>query len=250
MNEIIRTVKEVTLEGYEFRLNTYYSEFHSSPREDENFGKLVCHSRNYTLSDVEIRCQSEIWREMLRDIDPKHRGAMLAGELCSDFDDSPENRNAILLRMKKHFLILPVYMYEHSGMCLSTSPFSCRWDSGQIGFIYISREKVRENYGVKAITPKLRNQVLEILSKEVEIFSQYINNEAYGYSTELKQDGDWEHEESCGGYYSEEDAEEEGLSDFDYHCKDIVKREKARAEQAMMPKITDVSPHGDSANLY
>jgi len=249
--EIIKVVKELTLDGYEFRLTTNYDEFSWSPREgDCNFGKLVCHTRNYDLSDVEINSGSDVWREMLRDIDPKHRGAMLDGELCSDFDDSKENRNAILIRMNKHFLILPVYMYDHGGIDLSTSGFSCRWDSRQIGFIYISRKAVRENYGVRAINAQLRDKVLGFLTQEVKTYSQYINNEAYAWTMEAKVTGEWEHEDSSGSHYSEAEAEEDGLSSFDYQCKAFVKRAKADAEQAMMPIITDVSPHGDPANLY
>ncbi len=34
--------------------------------------------------------------------------------------------------------ITPVYMYDHSGLVLSTSPFSCPWDNGQVGFMWIT----------------------------------------------------------------------------------------------------------------
>ena len=40
-------------------------------------------------------------------------------------------------RRYKPRYITPVYMYDHSGLVLSTSPFSCPWDSGQVGFMWI-----------------------------------------------------------------------------------------------------------------
>src|SRR5690554_2094392 len=29
---------------------------------------------------------------------------------------------------KYGYVLLPVYMYEHGGITISTTPFSCRWD--------------------------------------------------------------------------------------------------------------------------
>ena len=47
---------------------------------------------------------------------------------------------------RKH-LILPVYMYEHSGIALSTGSFSDNWDSGQVGWIYTSHKNIIKEYG-------------------------------------------------------------------------------------------------------
>jgi hypothetical protein len=40
--------------------------------------------------------------------------------------------------------ILPLYMYEHSGVDLSTSDFGDRWDSGCIGFVFMTTEQGKE----------------------------------------------------------------------------------------------------------
>jgi hypothetical protein len=40
--------------------------------------------------------------------------------------------------------IKDLYLYDHSGITISTSPFSCGWDSGQVGFIYLTRQKCEE----------------------------------------------------------------------------------------------------------
>ena len=40
--------------------------------------------------------------------------------------------------------ILPLYMYEHSGVALSTSDFGDRWDSGCIGFVFMTTEQGEE----------------------------------------------------------------------------------------------------------
>ena len=45
---------------------------------------------------------------------------------------------ADIRRRYKPRYITPVYMYDHSGLALSTTPFSCPWDSGQAGFMWIT----------------------------------------------------------------------------------------------------------------
>lgn len=40
--------------------------------------------------------------------------------------------------------ILPLYMYEHSGVALSTTDFGDRWDSGCIGFVFMTTEQGKE----------------------------------------------------------------------------------------------------------
>ena len=58
---------------------------------------------------------------------------------------------------------LPVYLYDHSGITLNTSGFSCGWDSGQVGWIVAEFDKVREQYNCKGINPATRKKVLKVL---------------------------------------------------------------------------------------
>jgi hypothetical protein len=41
-----------------------------------------------------------------------------------------------LIREHPGAVYLPIYAYEHGGIALSTGSFSCRWDSGQLGWIW------------------------------------------------------------------------------------------------------------------
>jgi len=38
------------------------------------------------------------------------------------------------------FYWLPIFKYQHSGVRYNTTGFSCPWDSGKFGYIYISKE--------------------------------------------------------------------------------------------------------------
>lgn len=41
-----------------------------------------------------------------------------------------------LIRSHEGAVCLPIFAYEHGGIALSTGAFSCRWDSGQLGWIW------------------------------------------------------------------------------------------------------------------
>lgn len=135
-----------------------------------------------------------------------------------DYNSWDEVREAIEKEYGK-CCILPVYMYDHSGVSISTTQFSCAWDSGQIGFIFVPYTKIREDYSVKHISKKKLEEVRKVLIAEVEVYGSYINGDVYGYIIP-KGDGD---DESCWGFYGC-DHEKSGLlaaarEDIDYLIK-------------------------------
>lgn len=44
--------------------------------------------------------------------------------------------------------ILPLYLYDHSGLTMSTSDFGDRWDSGCVGFIYMDKDTAMKEIGM------------------------------------------------------------------------------------------------------
>lgn len=99
-------------------------------------------------------------------------------------------------------ICLPVYMYDHSGITINTTGFSCGWDSGQIGFTYATRQDIREWYGCKYVRKPREEQALELLKSEIELLDKHIRGEVYDWR--ILQDDN--HVESCGQYYGEEEA--------------------------------------------
>lgn len=101
--------------------------------------------------------------------------------------DSLEEIEAFL--SKNDYLYRFVYIYEHSGFCLWTSEkrqnpngMDMFFDSGCFGFLYVSKEKVRRNYGVKRITKKIQEQVYEHIDSFVSNeWEMYFNGEIYEY---------------------------------------------------------------------
>lgn len=170
-------------------IRTFYDESPINPRKDDNLGTMVCFHRRYSLGDKHDYDSNDYkgWDEMKKDI----------------------------IKNENVGVILPLYLYDHGGITISTSPFSCNWDSGQIGFIFISKKKMLEEYGGKIVTKKLKEKVEGYLKSEVEVYDKYIRGEVYGvrvFEKELDEDGDDVEIHSCFGFYSEESAIEEGMA--------------------------------------
>lgn len=107
---------------------------------------------------------------------------------------------------RRDVIALPLYLYDHGGITMSTSSFSCRWDSGQVGYIYMTYDEIRKEWGWKRITKDRYNMILERLEHEVKLYDQYLTGDVYGFSIE---DADGEELDSCWGYYGLDDVEDE-----------------------------------------
>jgi hypothetical protein len=82
-------------------------------------------------------------------------------------------------------LYLPLYLYDHSGITISTGPFNCPWDSGQVGWIYIESTTINTEFGGD------RAKAERCLEAEVKEYDDYLTGETYGWIV----DG-----ESCWGF--------------------------------------------------
>lgn len=185
----METIEVINYRGYEIK--TYQSECIESPREWDNLGTIAYKSK-YILGDEPIDDPIE-WLINKLDLTEEyvHNRAGKMG-----FPNYTQGVLEMLENMFfERFIALPLYLYDHSGITISTHPFSCRWDSGKVGYIYISYERIRKEYSVKRVTKKLRKQVREYLKGEVKTLDQYLTGDVYGYVSEV---------DGCNGFFGEE----------------------------------------------
>lgn len=150
-------------------VNIYYDEEPVNPRTAfDNFGKMVCFHPRYDLGD-------------------KH-----------DYENTENLIRDIQLEEGSHIIYLPLYLYDHSGLTISTGQFADPWDSGCVGLIYVSKKDVRKEYECRRISRKTLDRVLHQLESEVKEYDSYLTNEVYYYTVE---DPDGEVLESCGGFF-------------------------------------------------
>ena len=79
-------------------------------------------------------------------------------------------------------IILPLYLMNHSGLMMRTEPFSCRWDSGQVGIHYLTPSSFQDNFGVK--NEENITLATKILVEEVKLYNYYLEGNCWGYIVE------------------------------------------------------------------
>ena len=117
------------------------------------------------------------------------------------------------------YITLPVYMYEHSGITVSTSPFSCSWDSGQLGVIFTSRLDAHEYLG----RPDTDEEISKYLEGEVETWASYLEGEVYSW---VIHKGDT-FIDACHGYIGEEEyCRKEGEQMLEHYIAEFDKAQE------------------------
>lgn len=195
-----------------------------SPREDDNLGIIVGWHRRYTIGDQQPKCSPHEFLEGLaRDVDTsieeiEDRVDPINAHWYGQDSRWKDIANAYLKKrydkaLDDNYVILPLHMYDHGNVSLSTGSFSCPWDSGQVGYVYVTKEKVTEKYG--DWTAETIAKATKCLEGEVETYSQYINGDVYGYvikNEELEEIDDG----SCWGFYDDEYCEQEAKRVVDH----------------------------------
>lgn len=149
-----------------------------------------------------------------------------------------EEHEELARRIKAgEILGLPVFAYVHSGVMLSTAPFSCPWDSGQSGFIWVEKATALDWYGGKILTAAKRAKALESLKSIITEFPSWLSGDCYGY---IIEDVDGEHLDSCWGFIGHEYAEEEAQTAADYWEKTIPEDQARDATERQHWEARDV----------
>ena len=196
-------IKIIEKGKYEIKI---YQDMHpEDPRDGHNMGKMFCFHTRYNLGD-----EHEIKEERFKS--------------WKQIREYLEELN--------YSIIIPIYLYDHSGLRMQTRPFHSRWDSGQIGFICCRDEDIVNCFGTNKVTNEDRDKAEKALLKEVEIYDNYISGNVYGYKAIKKvkvtvkktyEDGSekiYDTEEeidvgSCWGFYDEDSLREHAEDDIE-----------------------------------
>lgn len=177
---------EETIDGYKVKYIAIDNE-PESPRICDNFCTMVCFHKKYVLGDEGHGYKTEkfySWEDLKTSIE--------------------KNEDVVI--------ILPLYLYDHSGITIRTLPFEDKWDSGQVGYIFVSKAKIREEFSItdEEITEDILDKAKKILEGEVQIYDNYLNGNVYRLVRENfdkdKQQVDYD---IVGGFYDMECAKEE-----------------------------------------
>ena len=170
-----------TIQHNGYTIEIHYDQYGGeSPRDWDNAGTMAIYHRNYNFGDK------------------------LEFNNTDDLDEYLASGDCYAL---------PIYMYDHGGVTISTSPFSCAWDSGQVGYIYISKEKAK----AEGLTDPLAT-----LENEVSTMDDYLRGEVYGFQV---FNADHEELDSCWGFIGNRKwCIEEAKSVADYYERTTPKQ--------------------------
>lgn len=159
------------------------------PREWDNMGVMVCWHNRYNLGDSHNYDAPE------------------------DYEKDKDNLGVVIQ--------LPLYLYDHSGLSMSTKrdyPFNCRWDSCQVGWIYITKKVLRDNLKVKKIGKTELAKAEDWLVREIDDYDKYLRGNIWGFMVDKRticetcKHESWEGIESCWGFLGR-DWENNGMAD-------------------------------------
>ena len=137
-----------------------------------------------------------------------------------DFQVNSSEELRQMLEDKKAKYAIPLYMYEHSGISLKCFeekveyPYNDQWDAGCIGMVFTTEELLKDT----GLTHMTKNEVIDQMKAEVNVYSNWCNGECYGFRLSKVSDCDKcnqtvEQEiDSCYGFYGY-DHETSGLYD-------------------------------------
>ena len=107
-------------------------------------------------------------------------------------------------------IIRPLHLYDHSGITISAGAFSCAWDSGQVGWQYVTEDALAREWSGD------REAALRYMDAALQTYDDYLTGNTYGYvaergvlGTTTYADGSteptirWEFEDSCWGFFGD-----------------------------------------------
>lgn len=199
------------LEYRGYKIDIVADDVTESPREWDNVGKMVCQHRRYVLGDEQYEnSYANSWTEWFAYYVLENYSTGLDLKCYDTFGyfEEEEEIEKVWKWIEKNMIVMPLFLYDHSGISISTSK-SCRWDSGQVGFMYITKRDAVVKSGNKYFTKALEEKTIACLESELKTYDTYLRGDVYGYRILDKEGNDID---SCWGFYGY-DHEKSGLMD-------------------------------------
>lgn len=214
---------KIDYRGFSIKIN--YDECPLDPRDpayQDNFGKMFCMHSGYDLGDKHREKNlSELIYNLLS-------GDHVTSEQIHDDYEDMSDREFVGKYYKvalRHYIMIPLYLLDHSGLRMSTGNFrGCDpggWDSGQVGIIYVGKQVVKNEFSRKNWSKFLERKAINLLEGEVAEYDNYLSGAVFGWVVE-GPDGE-QVDDPCWGYYGDPDKEpvEEAKSQIDWLCHEM-----------------------------
>lgn len=208
-----------TIEYKGYTIHICYDTDPASPREWDNLGTMVCSHRHYNLGDEQMSRDDSFVEWAARHLGLEEEFNYDYGKPSKYYD----NEELILAKFHKENLVIPIMAYEHGGITIRAYDYGNfpdqRWDCGQLGFIYVSKDKVKAEYGNAG--KRNMEKARKCLLQEIKTYDDYLTGDVYGYVIDGPEE---ERIDSCWGYYGE-------IAEIVAEAKSIVDSEVKDAQE-------------------
>lgn len=166
---------------------------HGNPRDDDNLTFMACWHRRYCLGDAinpytgseyAQRSQTDVFLDCIDEYDNGFRDSISTWYAEQTVDSDEEYHRRILEKLSEYFVVQPLYLYDHSGITISTGKFSCRWDSGLVGMIMVDKAKFMREVLEGPWSQEHQSRALAMIESDVKMYDRYLRGEVYGYEVE------------------------------------------------------------------
>lgn len=147
---------EIKRRGNSLKIGVDNSYITVNPRVGNNLGHLICWHGRYNLGDKHNFIDRKFFEAYVSDKD------------------------------NEVYCILKVYLYDHSGLALSTTPFNDQFDSRQVGYIYCTKQDLKDLEFPQDDYEKVETE----LKNEITTYNDYLNNDIDYYYYEITDEDD------------------------------------------------------------
>jgi len=152
----------MTTETYRGYKITTFCEERESPRLDFRVGNILSYHRRYRFTDNDLIGTALDIAENVLDI------YGMDDEKVEDY---------LRIEYKAQY-VFPLYMYDHGQIDLSLGEYNCRFDSGKVGYFYITESADLDT------TEMSLEEIKSMVEAELDEYVKWINGETYAYRIE------------------------------------------------------------------
>jgi hypothetical protein len=198
-----------------FNIEVLFDQDFNFCRDFGTAGVMVCWHKKYRLGHVQPKgSPEEFMREKLIDwyhtylTSNRKFKAQDYHDYCCTVEDM--NMAELTVEFEKHHVSVPLFFLDHSSQHIKAGSKGSgwdSWDSGCVGFMYMTQDQVFDHFGfnAKRLNKKLREEAIQHMITEVEDYNTYLQQEVYRYRI---MDGDEVWYEGEGGWFGDDGIKE------------------------------------------
>lgn len=155
---------------------------HLNPRLDDCFCVIVADHPKYDIGDTEHGYREENGYEW--------------------GPDSLQEIHADIVKTHPGCIIRPLFLMDHGLVGVSLKDYRDKWDSGQVGWVFVSRQMIRDNWGIKRVTKEYIERAEALMASEVEEYSRWLEGCVYTFKVTNPATGESEKGDPMIGMHS------------------------------------------------